>query len=293
MKYWLLPLMVMLVFTPHHTRADEMVRVQTISKDRLTFIIGLGIGDGIMVGQQSLFSTRKISLSASAVEVNRYFSMWELSEKDSVVPFKKGQTISYSKKVNSIFLEIPRLYKIQDDSFHKEKNYWVGKWNYSLSLSESVSGASSSDQLLRTGSHFEINYLKDWTTKIDWSFGVRYDREVSKRQNPGIEIPNTKFFAICDIYYHFSRLGESKVNPYLGLGVGIGYSITSISSSISKGYAMILPSVKGGFQTEFAENKFLLAEATIESVSSTETFASGLEQKTGTLNAKASIGYKF
>ncbi len=276
-----------------HTHADEMVRVQTISKDRLTFVVGLGKGDGIMVGQQSLFSTRKISLSARAVEVGRYFSLWELSEKESLVPFKKGQTISFSKKVNSIFLEIPRLYKLQDDSFHKEKNYWVGKWYYSLSLSESVSGASSSDQLLRTGTHFEINYLKDWTTKLDWSFGVRYDREVSKRQNPGIEVPNTKFFVIGDIYYHFSRFGESKVNPYLSLGVGIGYSITSISNSLSKGYAMILPAIKGGFQTEFAEKKFLLAEATIESVSSTETFASGVEQKTGTLNAKASIGYKF
>ena len=292
MKLWSLILVIIVFLTPY-TRADEMVRVQTISKDRLTFVVGLGKGDGIMAGQQSLFSTRKISLSARAVEVSRYFSLWELSEKDSVVPFKKGQTISYSKKVNSIFLEIPRLYKVQDDSFHKEKNYWVGKWYYSLSLSESVSGASSSDQLLRTGTHFEINYLKDWTTKLDWSFGVRYDREVSKRQNPGIEVPNTKFFAIGDIYYHFSRFGESKVNPYLSLGIGIGYSITSISSSISKGYAIILPSIKGGFQTEFSENKFLLAEATIESVSSTETFSSGIEQKTSTLNAKASIGYKF
>ena len=45
--------MVMLVFTPHHTRADEMVRVQTISKDRLIFVVSLGKGDGIMVGQQS------------------------------------------------------------------------------------------------------------------------------------------------------------------------------------------------------------------------------------------------
>ena len=156
MKLWSLILVIIVFLTPY-TRADEMVRVQTISKDRLTFVVGLGKGDGIMAGQQSLFSTRKISLSARAVEVSRYFSLWELSEKDSVVPFKKGQTISYSKKVNSIFLEIPRLYKVQDDSFHKEKNYWVGKWYYSLSLSESVSGASSSDQLLRTGTHFEIN----------------------------------------------------------------------------------------------------------------------------------------
>ena len=292
MKSFFLLIITIFFFIPH-SQADEMVRVQTISKDRLTFVVGLGKGDGIMVGQQSLFSTRKISLSARAVEVSRYFSLWELSEKDSVVPFKKGQTISYSKRVNSIFLEIPRLYKLQDDSFHKEKNYWIGKWYYSLSLSESVSGATSSDQLLRTGTHFEINYLKDWTTKLDWSFGVRYDQEVSKRQNPGLEVPNTKFFAIGDLYYHFSRLGESKVNPYLGLGFGIGYSVTSVSSNISKGYAMILPSVKGGFQTEFAENKFLLAEAAIESVSSTETFTSGVEQKTSTLNAKASLGYKF
>ena len=292
MKPFFLLLLTIFFLIPH-TQADEMVRVQTISKDRLNFVVGLGKGDGIMVGQQSLFSTRKISLSARAIEVSRYFSLWELSEKDSVVPFKKGQTISYSKRVNSIFLEIPRLYKLQDDSFHKEKNYWVGKWNYSLSLSESVSGANSNDQLLRTGTHFEINYLKDWTTKLDWSFGARYDQEVSRRQNPGLEVPNTKFFVIGDLYYHFSRVGESKVNPYLGLGVGIGYSITSISSNISKGYAMILPSIKGGFQTEFAENKFLLAEATIESVSSTETFSSGVEQKTSTLNAKASLGYKF
>ena len=117
--------------------------------------------DSIMWGLHPLHD------SARAIEVSRYFSLWELSEKDSVVPFKKGQTISYSKRVNSIFLEIPRLYKLQDDSFHKEKNYWLGKWNYSLSLSESVSGANSNDQLLRTGTHFEINYLKDQLMELD------------------------------------------------------------------------------------------------------------------------------
>ena len=270
-----------------------MVRIQTVSKDQHTFVVSLGKGDGIMAGQQSLFSTRKISLAAKAIEVSRYYSLWALSEKESVVPFKKGQTISYSKRVNSIFLEIPRLYKLQDDSFHKEKNYWVGKWHYSLSLSESVSGASSSDQLLRTGSHFEINYLKDWTTKLDWSVGIRYDREISNRQNPGIEVPNAKFFVIGDLYYHFSNFGESKINPYLGVGIGVGYSITSVSQSPSKGYAMILPSLKGGFQTEFAEAKYLLIEGVIESMSSTESFNTGVEQKTSTLNAKASIGYKF
>ena len=106
-------------------------------------------------------------------------------------------------------------------------------------------------------------------------------------------MPNAKFFAIGDVYYHFSQFGESKINPYLGVGLGIGYSLTSISQSTSKGYAMILPALKAGFQTEFAEKQYLLIEGVIESVSSTETFESGTEQKTSTLNAKASVGYKF
>ncbi|MDC0254758.1 hypothetical protein OAK75_07665 [Bacteriovoracales bacterium] len=273
--------------------SDELVRIQTVSKDRSSFVVALGKGDGIQVGQSSLFSTRKISLMASAVEVNRYYSLWNISEKEGVVPFKRNQFVNFSKQINSIFIEVPRLHKLQADVFHKEKYYWMGKWNYSFSLSESVSGASSSDQVLRTGSHFEIGYVRDWTTKLDWGVGFRYDREVSSRQNPGLEIPNAKIFVTGDIYYHFSHLGESKINPYLGLGLGIGYSNTSISSTVSKGFAMILPALKVGLQTEVAESKFLLFEGVIESVSATETFGDGTEQKTSTLNAKAAAGLKF
>ena len=140
----------------------------------------------------------------------------------------------------------------------------------------SVSGASSSDQLLRTGNHFEINYLKDWTTKLDWVGSVTTEK--FQQKNPGLEVPNAKFFAIGDVYYHFSQFGESKINPYLGVGLGIGYSLTSISKSTSKGYAMILPALKAGFQT-VAEKQYLLIEGVIESVSSTETFESGQNKK--------------
>lgn len=272
---------------------DELVRIQTVSKDRSSFVVALGKGDGIQVGQSSLFSTRKISLMANAVEVNRYYSLWNISEKEGVVPFKRNQFVSFSKQINSIFIEIPRLHKLQADVFHKENYYWMGKWNYSFSLSESVSGASSSDQILRTGSHFEIGYVRDWTTKLDWGVGVRYDREVSTRQSPGLEIPNAKICVTGDIYYHFSHLGESKINPYLGVGIGVGYSNTSVNSTVSKGLAMILPVLKVGLQTEVAESKFLIFEGIIESVSATESFGDGTEQKTSTLNAKAAAGFKF
>ena len=273
--------------------ADELIRVQTVSKDRTSFVVALGKGDGIQVGQSSLFTTRKISLMANAIEVTRYYSLWDISEKEGVIPFKKGQFINFSRQIDSIFLEVPRLHKIQADVFHKEKVYWVGKWNYSFSLSESVSGASSSDQVLRTGTHFEIGYIRDWTTKLDWAIGIRYDREVSNRQNPGLEVPNAKIMATGDLYYHFSLLGESKINPFLSVGCALGYSHTLVSGETSKGYAMILPALKGGFQTELGESKFLLIEAIIEATSATETFQNGIEQKTSTLNTKVALGFKF
>ena len=119
MKSWTLFFITIMLLIPY-LKADEMVRVQTVSKDQLTFVVSLGKGDGIMVGQQSLFSTRKISLAARAVEVSRYYSLWALSEK-TASSLSKGQTISYNQRVNSIFLG-SRLYKLQDDSFHKEKS---------------------------------------------------------------------------------------------------------------------------------------------------------------------------
>ena len=99
---------------------------------------------------------------------------------------------------------------------------------------------------------------------------------------PRLEVPNAKFFAIGDVYYHFSQFGESKINPYLGVGQIV--TSTSISQSTSKGYA-ILPALKAGFQTEFAENNTFI-EGVIESVSSTEIFESGTEQKTSTSTPK-------
>jgi hypothetical protein len=66
-----------------------------------------------------------------------------------------------------------------------------------------------------------------------------------------------------------------------------------VSGESSKGYAMILPALKGGFQTELGESKFLLIEAIIEATSATETFQNGIEQKTSTLNTKLALGFKF
>ena len=93
--------------------SDELVRIQTVSKDRSSFVVALGKGDGIQVGQSSLFSTRKISLMANAVEVNRYYSLWNISEQEGVVPFKRNQFVNFSKQINSIFIEVPRLHKLR------------------------------------------------------------------------------------------------------------------------------------------------------------------------------------
>ena len=96
-----------------------MVRVQTVSKDQLTFVVVWEKVMALAVGQQSLFSTRKFLLLLEPLKLVDI--PFEVSENDSIVPFKKGQTISYSKEL-TLSSEIPSCTNFKMIIFHKEKS---------------------------------------------------------------------------------------------------------------------------------------------------------------------------
>ena len=73
---------------------------------------------------------------------------------------KRGRRSAIVKKLILFFLKFQGSIKFKMTLSIKKK-ILGGEVVLFTSLSESVSGASSNDQLLRTGTHFEINYLKD------------------------------------------------------------------------------------------------------------------------------------
>ena len=63
---------ILLIFTSLITfrlKADELVIIQTVATDRHTFVIRRGHKQGIGIGQESLFTTSKVSLAARAEPV--------------------------------------------------------------------------------------------------------------------------------------------------------------------------------------------------------------------------------
>src|SRR5690606_38636873 len=88
---------------------EELLIIQSVSDSRKTFVIRKGKAEGILVNQESLFTSEKFSLAARVVEVNRDYSLWRLSDPRATVPFQKGETVNYTNTIENLYTEIPML----------------------------------------------------------------------------------------------------------------------------------------------------------------------------------------
>lgn len=301
MKYIIL---ILLFFSTISTYSkEELVFIQTVSTGKKSFVIRRGIQEGVSIGQKSLFTNDDFSLVARAIEVTREHSLWQITNKDILVPFKKGDVLSYSKQIKDIYHEIPLLlFKPNEKSLERrmQKLRRAGNWSIKASMSrsllQSVSGVDAQKQeSQREGTQFEINKIFQIFSipRFEMNIGGRFDYEILQQSSPSITITSKRYFLKMGATYHLRPYNSKKSNFYLGVDVGGGLSNTSVLNKSLTGTALLLPAIKIGHLKQFSNNKSFLAEIIIENIYMEEKSESNLEQSTSVTNAKISLGLRF
>lgn len=294
-------ILVFLLFSISSLANENLVIVQTISKEKKSFVIRKGRDAGISNGQVSLFSTTDISFTARAKEVTRHYSLWVLIDKEATVPFKRDEVITYTSSLERVWNEVI-ISKLREVEKQKEehylktitRSYFTFRAAFAHALSQSTSEVSADSLESRSGVHLEAVYSKRINRHLEFGAGVRYDTDSAKGIDPVRTIPSQRYFILGDVTYHFNQLRDSRSHLYAGIGGGIGRSSTDVANNVKTGNATILPYFRFGYETVPKGSFFsLILEAQIESIVAKETFNQGEDQETGIVNSKVSVGIRF
>ena len=280
---------------------EELTVVQTISKNRKSFVVAKGIKDGILKGQEIIFANDNVSIVCKATEVNRDFSLWVPVDRTITVPFNKDEIVSSNSTVyGSIALDIAGIPGMVPDKsfndtykkFRTENNYSV-KASYNKGLAQSSSSVSEEKNTGRVGYNFSAEYHYRFMPEFEMSVGGRYDSEVYRIEEPELDIPTSRILATISATYHFINFSDNERNFYFTLAAGIGRSQTTVDEQTSTGIVTILPEAKLGYLLPISKKTAMVFEASVESINSNETFTDGEGQTTSILNMKATIGLRF
>ncbi|WP_127716032.1 hypothetical protein [Halobacteriovorax sp. HLS] len=299
-KSFLLFILCLALSTPVFAN-ENLVIVQSVSKQAKTFVIRKGRDAGVSQGQVSLFSTSDISFTARAKEVTRHYSLWTMLDKEATVPFKRDEIVTFTSSLERVWNEVI-ITKLKEVEAQKEENflrsvtrsYLSFRTSYSRSLSQSTSEVQAETLGPRSGVHLEALYSNRLNRNLEFGAGLRYDTDSYEGTNPERIIPSTRYFLIGDVTYHFNDFRNSRSHLYAGLGGGIGRSSTEVGDNVKTGSATLLPYFRFGYETVPKESFFsLLIELQIESIVASEIFTEGEEQETGMVNSKLSVGLRF
>jgi len=277
---------------------EALVIIQSISKTKKTIVIRRGRRDLISPGMEALISTDKISILCKAKQVSRFYSIWEVSDPAAIFPFQVRDYVVLNSSTISLFDQIPSLRKRLNAEI-KRRNYippayWVIRGIGTLGVYESVSDTGSALVEDRLGAQISIIRYTQLLTRLELGFGLRFDLERAVlKSTPRLEIPTNRYLAMMELLYHFPYLKTKATHFYGGLGLGAGYSQTSVSESISTGLAVAIPVMRLGLETKLPSGQSFLMEGVAEGVSMRESFENGTKQNTNIANLKISFGYKF
>lgn len=282
---------------------EELMIIQSVSSSKKTFVVRKGKSEGVLINQESLFTSDKFSLSARVIEVTRDYSLWQLSDTRATVPFQKGETVNYTNTIENLYTEIPLLRydpkELAKEAREKNKiaelrpEHWLIRGNLSYTLAESVTDIAGDLESSRSGVNLEAQYLWSLTPKMSIAAGLRYDQENTSITEPNLDIPTTRVFVTGDYIYHFDYIAESRDHLYMAIGIGLGQSSTDVDGTISSGLATLLPSVRLGYQLALSNGISMVIESVAEAISANESFEDGTTQRTNLVNAKLAIGLKF
>lgn len=280
---------------------EELTVIQTVSKNRRSFVVAKGIKDGVVKGQEIIFANDNVSIVCKASEVNRGYSLWVPVDSTITVPFKKEDIVSSNSTVyGNVALDIisdPNLtpsvnYNTVYKKFRTSNNF-TAKASYNKGLGQSSSEVSDEKNTSRSGYNFAVDYNYRFMPEFEMSFGARIDNEVYRIEEPELDIPTSRVMGTIAATYHFVNFSDNKNNFYLTIAAGIGRSETTIDGEVTSGPVTLLPEVRVGYMMPFTKSMAMIFEGSVESLSTTESFADGTEQSTNILNMKASIGVRF
>lgn len=281
---------------------EELMVVQTVSKDRRSFVVSKGVKDGVQRGQEIIFANDNVSILCKAQEVNRNYSLWVPVDKNINIPFNKEDFISYnSHAYGNVALDIVgdmsnltptinfnEVYK----KFRTSNNYSV-KGSLNRGLSQSSSDVSADNNSARSGYAFAAEYNYRFMPEFEMSVGGRMDNEVYRLKSPELDIPTSRTLVTVAATYHLMGFTSDQNNFYLTIAAGIGSSKTTVDEVTSRGVATLLPEARIGYIMPFSKTVAMIFESSIESLSTTETFSDQTEQVTNMLNVKFTFGFRF
>lgn len=280
---------------------EELMVIQTISKNKRSFVIGKGIKDGVIRGQEIIFANDNVSIVAKAIEVNRDFSLWIPVDKNVNVPFSKEEIVTSNSSVyGNIALEVAgdpsliasKTYLEQYKKFRTENNFTL-KASYNRGLAQSSSSVDETKNSNRVGYNFSLEYNYRFMPEFEMSAGVRMDSEVYRIEQPELDIPTSRLLGTIAATYHFVNFSNNERNLYLTIAAGIGRSQTTVDGEVSTGIVTILPEARLGYLLPLSKKMAMVFEVSVESINSSESFTDGESQTTNILNTKASIGLRF
>jgi hypothetical protein len=281
---------------------EELMVVQTVSKDRRSFVVSKGVKDGVSRGQEIIYANESVSILCKAIEVNRDYSLWTPVDRNVNIPFNKEDFVSFnSHAYGSVSLDIVsdinNLVPEQDPDIEFKKfrtsNNFSLKASLDKGLFQSSSDVSADKNSTRTGYSFAVEYNYRFMPEFEMSLGGRLDNEVYRITMPELDIPTTRTMATIAATYHVMSLSKDKNNFYLTIAAGIGSSKTVINEETASGYVTLLPEARIGYLMPFSRSMALLFEGSVESLSAHEAFADGTEQVTNILSTKLTIGLRF
>lgn len=286
-------IVLLILFFSHFAYSEELVVIRAVSSTKKSFVLPKGAQHGISLGQESLFTTDNLSLIATAKEVTRNESLWELNDKDAFVPFRIDQFVSFSNNLEGLLHELPLIKYKEKSVVYLGKNTWLFRMGYYGSLSETVSSVNANQVLSSTGFAVDGMYLMDVTKNINVGVGLRFDSDNSQTSDPPLAVPTNRLLVEGEIQYKFEPFTGTNNYFYGTLDLGIGTTSSNISGVTSSGLGLLLPGIRFGMDFALSSKSALITELAIENLLSYQTFSDGTKQDTSELDFKFSIGFKF
>lgn len=281
---------------------EELMVVQTVSKNRGSFVINKGIKEGVIKGQEVIFANENVSILCKAQEVNRSYSLWIPIDRNITIPFNKEDFVSYNTHAyGNVALDIvgdinnltPEVNYEEIFKKFRSSNTYSLKGSYEQGLSQSSSDVSADNNSKRTGYNFTLDYNYRFLPEFEMSGGIRYDSEIYRLNTINLDIPTNRIMGTISATYHLTNLSKNKNNFYLSLAAGIGKSTTTVNGSNSTGIVTLLPEARVGYLMPFSPKVAMIFEGAVESLNAHESFKDSAEQVTSILNVKFTLGLRF
>jgi hypothetical protein len=284
-------LLIMMIFTIP-LFAYELQIIQAVSSTGKSFVTRNGRKSGLVPGITGTFTANNVSILAKARTVTGEFTQWEIINPELVLPFQKGETVTYYNAEEYLWTLSPDEFRRKMIKSLREppRSSMTYKAGFTKGYNESVSGAAATESN-RGGVLAEILYEKSLYQQLYFDAGVRYEREVSNI--PAISILTQRMMVLGHLLYYFEPFGNFyRGRIFIGGGLGYGQSSSEVANIVQSGQAVLLPSAKLGFTMPFNKNYEFVLEAAFETIQTSERLEDKSKQTTTQTNGRTGFGLR-